>query len=75
MAAIDWAGKMRLGHSPPEEAWTALHTNIGAKLKFPLPALTLTEAECKNSMSPAIRAALPKTEIVSCISTVSERDQ
>ena len=32
MAAIDWAGKMRLGHSPPEEAWTALHTNIGAKL-------------------------------------------
>ena len=61
VAALDWAGKMRTGHSSAEEAWTALHTNIGAKLKYPLPACTLTETECKSIMFPAIRAALPKT--------------
>ena len=69
IAAMEWAGKMRLGHSSPEEAWTALHTNIGAKLKYPLPACTLSEAECKSIMFPAIRAALPKAGIASCIST------
>ena len=41
-AAIERAGKMRLGHSSPEEACTALHTNIGAKLKYPLPVCILT---------------------------------
>ena len=42
VAALDWAGKMRMDHSTVEEAWTALHTNIGAKLKCPLPTCTLT---------------------------------
>ena len=58
---------MRLGHSSPEEAWTALHTNIGSKLKYPLPACTLTESECKSIMAPAIRSALPRAGISSCI--------
>ena len=42
-AALDWGGKVRIGHSSPEEVWTALHTNISAKLKYPVPACTLTE--------------------------------
>ena len=68
VAALDWAGKMRAGNSTAEEAWTALHTNIGAKLKYPLPACTLTEKECKSIMFPAIRTALPKAGIASSIS-------
>ena len=68
MAALDWAGKMRIGHATQEEAWTALTTNIGAKLKYPLPACTLTETECKSIMFPAIRAALPRAGIASSIS-------
>ena len=58
---------MRLGNSSPEEAWTALHINIGAKLKYLLNACTLTDAECKSIMSPAIRAALPRAGTSSCI--------
>ena len=65
-AALDWVGKMR---SSREEAWIALHTNIGAKLKYLLSACTLTEAKCKPIMSPAIRAALPRAGISSCIKT------
>ena len=59
---------MRIGNSTPEEAWVALRTNIGAKLKYPLPACTLTETECKSIMFPAIRAALPRAGIASSLS-------
>ena len=41
--AVSWGGKVRLGYSTPEEAWTVLRCNISAKLKYPLPACTLTE--------------------------------
>ena len=68
VAALEWAGKMRIGNSTPEEAWVALRTNIGAKLKYPLPACTLTETECKSIMFPAIRAALPRAGIASSLS-------
>jgi len=44
--------------------------NWAAKLLYPLPALTLTEKECTSIMAPAIRAALPKAGISSCISSV-----
>ena len=70
LAAIDWVGKIRLDHvSPGEEAWTALHTHIRAKLKYPLSACILTEAECKTIMFPVIRVALHKIGIASSIST------
>ena len=67
--AINWGTKMRTGHSNKLEAWTALQTNISAKLKYPLPACSLTEAECKSIMWPALKAALPKAGIASYIST------
>ena len=68
-AAINWGSNMRCGHSTRKEAWTALTTNISAKLKYPLPACTLTEKECKAIMWPALKAALPKSGISSYIST------
>ena len=68
-AALDWAGKMRLGNSSTEMAWTNLHTNIGAKLKYPLLAYTFIYTECKSIMSPAIRTALPRVGISSYISS------
>ena len=58
---------MRLGHSSRSEAWTALYTNISTKLKYPLHACTLTEAQCRSIMYPVLRAALPRTGISSKI--------
>ena len=68
-SAINWGSKMRYGHSTRHEAWTALKVNISAKLKYPLPACSLTEKECKAIMWPALKAALPKAGISSYIST------
>ena len=68
-AAVSWGSKMRNGNSTRIEAWTALNTNISAKLKYPLPACTLDEKECKSIMWPALQAALPKSGITSYIST------
>ena len=39
-SAINWGTKMRTGHSNKMEAWTALQTNISAKLKYSLLACT-----------------------------------
>jgi len=68
-AAVKWGGQVRRGNSSKDEAWTALHSNISAKLKYPLPACTLSERECKSIMYPAIKAALPKSGITSTICT------
>lgn len=74
LAAVNWAAKLRIGRlSQAEawtEAWTALHTTISRKLMYPLPDLTLAEKECTSIMVPAIRVALPKAGISSCISSV-----
>ena len=60
-------GKVRLGHPSASKAWTALHTNIRSKLKYPVTACTFTEGECKGIMFPAIKAALPKSGITSTV--------
>ena len=72
-AALEWAGKVRIGHCSPEEAWTALHTNISAKLKYPVAACTFSDKECKSIMFPALKAALPRAGIASNIN-VDMRD-
>ena len=64
-AAVDWAAKVKLGRPSKAAAWTALTTNISAKLKYPLACCTLTEKECKSIMYPAVRAALGKSGIAS----------
>ena len=68
--AIEWGAKVRSGRSSQEETWVALKTTISRKLAYPLPALTLTEAECISIMAPALRAALPKSGISSSISSL-----
>ena len=41
-AAVSWGGNVKRGNSSREEAWTDLHTNISAKLKYHLSACALT---------------------------------
>ena len=71
--AISWGSHVRTGNSSCKETWIALNTNISAKLKYPLPACTLTENECKSIMWPALQSALPRSGIASSIPT-SYRD-
>ena len=63
--AINWGSKVKLGNSSREEAWTALTTNLSAKLKYPLTACSLTDSECKNIMWPALKTALSRSGIAS----------
>ena len=65
--AISWGSHVKTGNSSCKETWTALNTNISAKLKYPLPACTLTEKECKSIMWPALKSALPRSGIASSI--------
>ena len=67
--ATEWGTKIRLGNASHYEAWVALHTNMSARLKYPLSACTLSESECKRIMSPAIKAALPRSGFSATIST------
>jgi len=64
-AAIHWGSKIKLGNPSLMEAWYALHTNISAKLKYPLSACKLSLSQCKSIMFPAIKAALPRIGIAS----------
>ena len=64
-AALSWGTKVIEGNPSQLEAWQALHSNISAKLKYPLPACSFTETECKSILYPAIRSALPKAGIAS----------
>ena len=68
-ATIELSRKVRYSYSTPEEAWFALHTNISAKLKYPLPVCTLTEAKCKTILFPSIKAAFPTPDIASNMNT------
>ena len=64
-----WGAKVSSGHPSPLEAWQALHSNISAKLKYPLPACSLTQKQCKAILYPAIKSALPKAGIASNLVT------
>ena len=65
--AVKWGGRVRRFKSSRKETWIALHTNISARLKYPLPSCTLTEKEFKSIMFPAIKVALPRSVITSVI--------
>ena len=52
-----------MGNGSQNEAGTALHINISAKLSHPLPYCTMIEKECKFIMYLAIRATLYQTGI------------
>ena len=61
--AVLWGARVSSGHPSPLEAWQALHSNISAKLKYPLPACSLSQKQCKSILYPAIKSALPKAGI------------
>ena len=67
--AMSWGAKIRQGNPSHFEAWTALHTNMSARLKYPLPACTLSKKSCGSIMFPALRSALPKSGICATIAT------
>ena len=54
---------VRVGHINKGEAWTALTTMAMKSLEYPLPALTLSESECKEIMWILLNSFLPKAGI------------
>ena len=52
LAEVECEVKVRTGNSSRKEAWQALHSNISAKLKYPLATCTLSKKECKSIMHP-----------------------
>ena len=69
-AALHWSAKVSSGNPSQLEAWQALHSNISAKLKYPLPASSLSQKQCKSVFFPAIKSALPKAGIASNLVSV-----
>jgi hypothetical protein len=67
--SIDWSSKFQANSTSATVAWTALHSTISARLKYPLPATTLSEKECTSIMHPTFKVALPKAGIASNVST------
>ena len=41
--AMEWGAKIRQGNSRHYEAWVTLHTNMTARLKYPVQASTLSQ--------------------------------
>ena len=58
-----WRDNIQAGHIERHEAWQAISTTIMKTLQYPLPALTLTEDECKHIMAPVLESGLPKSAI------------
>jgi len=56
--AEEWKANIQSGHLNRHEAWLALNSTIMKSLLYPLPALTLTEAQCTKIMAPVISAGL-----------------
>ena len=56
--AEEWKPNIQSGHLNRLEAWLALNSTIMKSLLYPLPALTLTEAQCTKIMAPVISAGL-----------------
>ena len=59
----EWAKSTKEGRLNPTEAWLSLETTIIKSVEYPLPALTLTEKECKYIMAPALKAGLNASHI------------
>ena len=58
-----WSELIHKGHLTATDVIRAMDTTIMQSLKYPLPALTLTEAECKSIMAPILDVALPQSHI------------
>jgi hypothetical protein len=60
--AVKWADQIRVAYLQKHNAAPyALKPTILKKLEYALPALSLTEIQCKAIMAPVLKAALPKS--------------
>lgn len=60
---LHWKELIRSGHLSKKDARQALNTTIMKSIEYALPALTLTEQECKKIMKPILEAGLPNMGI------------
>ena len=65
--ASTWSDNIRVGHLSPTLAWHAANTIILKSLEYPLPALTLTFAQCKRVMSIIKKGLLNSSRICTSI--------
>ena len=61
--ASAWHDNIVLGQLQLDLAWQASQTTIMKSIEYPLPALTLSEDECKKIMMPIKKATLAKTSL------------
>ena len=58
-----WRDNIKAGALPPQEAWQCVTSTIMKTLTYPLPALTLTNAECNHIFAPVRAAGLNHSSI------------
>ena len=68
-SSLDSASKLTLGNANSMQAWTALHSNIFSRLKYPAAACTFSKKECDSIMWPALRVCLSCSGYCSSISS------
>jgi hypothetical protein len=67
--AVKWADQIRVAYLQKHDAAYALKTTILKKLEYTLPALSLTEIQCKAIMAPVLKAALRNLAIITIFHT------
>lgn len=68
-SSLDSASKLTIGNANSYQAWTALQSNIFARLKYPAAACTFSKQECDAIMWPALRVCLSRSGFCSSISS------
>ena len=63
--AEKYAVKLQKGYLSKQEVYMAFKQNISKSIQYPLPALTLTEAECTYVNAPIVQASLRNLRISS----------
>ena len=58
-----WADLVKTGHLDASDVWRALHSTVLKQLEYPLPALTLTQAQCRTIMKPVLDIGLSRSHI------------
>ena len=60
----NWADRIRTGHLPRRLVWESMQTTITKSIQYPLPATTLTEAQCRWIMAPLLAHGLSGIGVV-----------
>lgn len=67
----EWVDKTRAGLTNKYKAWLSLNTTVMKSIKYPLPALTLTEAKSKYIMASILKAGLQNSGICANMARVA----